>query len=151
MDLTDWIARLLGTASVLGGYPLPDQPPRVTVVPQTELASMTCGVGCLVKGAFIPGQGVFVVAELAIDTSPSDRSVLLHELVHYLQDVNQRYAAETPCDRFRDRELEAYHVQDEYLERYALGVRQLAANLEFTPMPCDGGARPAPVQTYRGD
>ncbi len=151
MDLNDWIARLLGTASVLGGYPLPDQPPTVTVLPQYELAAMTCGEGCPVKGAFIPGKGVFVIAALAIDTSPSDRSVLLHELVHYLQDLNQRYAAESACDRFRDRELEAYHVQDDYLARYGLGVGQVAANLEFTPAPCDATAPLAPIQIYRGD
>lgn len=136
MALQEWIERLVATAAVLGGYPSAAPPPLVTVIAQAELSARVCGGSCAVKGAFIPGQGVFVTSELEIETNPQDRSVLLHELVHYLQELNGRYADENTCDRFRDRELEAYRLQDEYLSRYGLGLSSQAASLEWQPAAC---------------
>lgn len=136
MALQDWIERLLATATVLGGYPPAAPPPLVTVIAQSELSARVCGGSCAVKGAFIPGQGLFIIDRLDIEADPQDRSVLLHELVHYLQELNGRYASESICDRFRDRELEAYRLQDEYLSRYGLGVSSQAASLEGRPVAC---------------
>lgn len=136
MALREWIERLFATAAVLGGYPPAAPPPLVTVIAQAELSARVCGGSCAVKGAFIPGQGLFIISELGIETDPQDRSVLLHELVHYLQELNGRYADETACNRFRDRELEAYRLQDEYLSRYGLGLSSQAASLEWKPAAC---------------
>jgi hypothetical protein len=146
MALQEWIERLLATAAVLGGYPPAAPLPQVTVIAQDALSTRVCGGPCAVKGAFIPGQGLFIINGLEIETDPQDRSVLLHELVHYLQDLNGRYAGETACDRFRYRELEAYRLQDEYLSRYGLGVNDLAARLEWQSPGCLGQA--GAVQTF---
>jgi hypothetical protein len=131
---------------VLGGYPLAAPPPQVTVIVQDELSTRVCGGSCAVKGAFIAGQGLFIVNGLEIETDPQDRSVLLHELVHYLQELNGRYADETACDRFRYRELEAYRLQDEYLSRYGLGVSNLNVRLEWRSAACLGEA--GAIQTF---
>jgi len=149
MALQDWIERLLATATVLGGYPPAAPIPPVTVMTQNELSDRVCGGSCAVKGAFIPGQGLFIIKELEIETDPQDRSVLLHELVHYLQQLNGRYASESACDRFRDRELEAYRLQDEYLSRYGLGVSSLAASLEWQPAVCLDQDGLGEVQTFQ--
>ena len=146
MALQEWIERLLATAAVLGGYPLAAPVPQVTVVAEDELSSRVCRGACSAKGAFIPGQGLFIVNGLEIETDPQDRSVLLHELVHYLQDLNGRYADEAACDRFRDRELEAYRLQDEYLSRYGLGVSNFTGRIEWQPIACLGEA--GTIQTF---
>jgi hypothetical protein len=43
------------------------------------------------------------------------RSVLLHELVHYVQDVSNELAAVRPCERWYRREQEAYAIQKRFL------------------------------------
>lgn len=149
MALQEWIERLLATATVLGGYPPAAPLPTVTVMAQNELSDRVCGGACAVKGAFIPGRGVFIIKELEIETDPRDRSVLLHELVHYLQELNGRYAGESACDRFRDRELEAYRLQDEYLSRYGMGVSSLTASLEWQPAVCLDQDGQGAVQTFQ--
>jgi hypothetical protein len=40
---------------------------------------------------------------------------LLHELVHYLQDVSNELASAEPCDRWYRREQEAYAIQKQFL------------------------------------
>lgn len=149
MALQEWVERLLATATVLGGYPPAAPLPLVTVIAQNELSARVCGGSCAARGAFIPGRGVFIINELAVETDPQDRSVLLHELVHYLQELNGRYADKTACDRFRDRELEAYRLQDEYLSRYGLGVGSQAASLEWQPAACRDGDGVGAVQTFQ--
>jgi len=149
MALQEWIERLLATATVLGGYPPAAPSPPVTVIAQSELSARVCGGACAVRGAFIPGQGLFIINALETEASPQDRSVLLHELVHYLQELNGRYANESACDRFRDRELEAYRLQDEYLSRYGLGVSNQTASLEWQPSACLDDEGSGAVQTFR--
>ena len=149
MALHDWVERLLATATVLGGYPPAAPLPMVTVMAQNELSDRVCAGACAVKGAFIAGKGVLIITELQIETDPRDRSVLLHELVHYLQELNGRYASESACDRFRDRELEAYRLQDEYLSRYGLGVSSMAASLEWQPAACLDQDNLGAVQTLQ--
>jgi len=149
MALQEWIERLLATATVLGGYPPAAPLPLVTVIARNELSARVCGGSCAARGAFIPGRGVFIINGLEIETDPQDRSVLLHELVHYLQELNGCYADESACDRFRDRELEAYRLQDEYLSRYGLGVGSQAASLEWQPAACRDGDGTGAVQTFQ--
>jgi hypothetical protein len=117
-----WIERLIAAGTVLGGFSAPDQTPAVIELPQAEIARRVCGGPCPVRGAFVPGNGVLIDKSLDIDGSPSDRSILLHEIVHYLQHLAGRFADEPTCERFLDREMEAYHIQDEYLSRYGLSV-----------------------------
>jgi hypothetical protein len=136
MTLALWIEKLLGTAIVLGGFNVHPQVPPVTVVPQAELANRACGQPCPVRGAYIAGEGIYLIDTLKID-DPADRSVLLHELVHYLQDVSGRYAQLSPCDSYAAREREAYAAQDDYLSRYGLGLGEWAALLCWHVAGCE--------------
>ncbi len=140
MSLADWIARLLTTAALLGGFPPATSAPPVQKMTQAALATMVCGGPCPVLGAYMPGAGIFLSDGLDLDASPEDRSVLLHELVHYLQDLNRRYADEERCDRYRDRELQAYAVQDKYLDRYNLAISDQQYTLDWQPPGCAPGA-----------
>jgi len=137
VDLATWTAKLLVTAALLGGYPQGAPLPPVKAVPQGALATRFCGGPCGIQGAYVPGEGVLLADRLDIDGNPLDRSVLLHELVHYLQDTNGRFAADGPCDRWREREIEAYTLQDSYLSRYNLGLGgALQAALQALPAGC---------------
>jgi len=122
VDLSTWMDRLLAAVTVLGGFSAPDLAPHVTIMPQTELARRVCGAAdCPVRGAYLPETGVLLDSGLNID-DPRDRSVLLHEIVHYLQQLSGRFGQEPLCRRFVLREVEAYSIQDQYLSRYGLGV-----------------------------
>lgn len=136
MDLAAWTAKLLITAALLGGFPPPRQTPKVAIVSAGALAERFCRSHCRPRGAYLPGEGVLLAEGLDLEGNPRDRAVLVHELVHYLQDIAGRYAAEPECERWRDRELEAYHVQDRYLSRYDLGAGNVAAALETEPAVC---------------
>jgi hypothetical protein len=136
MDLTAWLGKLLVTAALLAGYSAPDHPPNLRVLPGAELSARVCNGACPARGAYIAGGGVLLSDGLDMD-DPMDRSVLVHELVHYLQDLSGRFADEPACKRWRDREAEAYAVQDKYLERYNLGVGPHDA--EYSLVKCEPG------------
>ena len=52
---------------------------------------------------------------LSPETDLVHRSILLHELVHYLQEINGAGASMDECDRWLYREREAYRLQNQYL------------------------------------
>lgn len=136
MSLAEWTQRLLTSAALLGHYPLDARPPRVTMVPQVTLAARACNGTCEPRGAYIPGQGVLILNTLDIANNPRDRSVLLHELVHYLQDKFGRFAREPPCVRYVDRELEAYGLQDAYLDRFNMALGHDGDPANWMPYAC---------------
>jgi hypothetical protein len=43
---------------------------------------------------------------------------LLHELVHHMQNLTQRYADLPPCARYRIEEREAFEIQNAYLAQF---------------------------------
>ena len=118
-ELAGLVAKLFITIKVLAGYPVPDVPPEVRLVPRAELAAMVCAGRCRVIGAYLPAGGILLVDELDPVNDVRARSVLLHEMVHYLQDLHGRFADSRPCVRFLLREREAYAVQNRYLGRYS--------------------------------
>lgn len=132
----EWLMKLIVTACLLGGFPHPDKSPEVTMLHQNDLAVLVCGGACPVHGAYVSWRGIMLSDTLDFDESPIDRSILLHEVVHYLQDINGMFADEEPCDRYRLRELQAYDIQDRYLTRYGRGLGNVAASLEWIPLNC---------------
>lgn len=150
MDLAAWTVKLMVSAALLGGFPPQRTPPDVEMIGAEDLAARFCAGRCHVRGAYLSGEGVLLADSLDLDHSPYDRSILLHELVHFIQDETHRYADESECDRWRDREIEAYAVQERYLDRYNLGVGNIAAALEVVPAGCLGRQPdgPPPVQLY---
>ena len=91
--------------------------PTISVVSQNELNQVICKKPCAVRAAYIPGRGVLLADTLDPVNEALDRSILVHELVHFLQEVNNRYSELTPCKRWFQREHEAYAVQNQYLYR----------------------------------
>ncbi len=91
--------------------------PTIAFVSQDELNRVVCKKPCAVRAAYLPDRGVLLTDTLDPLNEPLDRSILVHELVHYLQEINNRFSELTPCKRWFQREHEAYAVQNMYLYR----------------------------------
>ncbi|MEK0081782.1 hypothetical protein [Benzoatithermus flavus] len=112
------VAQLLATASSLSGYPPPSALPRVTVAPVAEIAAIGCRGACGAQGSYDPQRGILLSDRLDPAGDVRSRAVLLHEIVHHLQDIHGAFADLRPCERFLARERQAYAVENRYLQRH---------------------------------
>ena len=106
---------LLDAIARLSTYEKPATMPPVSRVRRAEIERTICRGPCSVKAWYLPAEGIFLDAELAPETSAIDRSILLHELVHFVQDLNGEGADLDACERWLHREREAYALQNRYL------------------------------------
>ena len=112
---------LFAVISSIGGHQAPDHYPTVSQMPRIEIAMRICGSDCRVHAAYHSESGVMIDDTLDLQRDPFGQSVLVHELVHFLQDANGTFAAMAPCKRQYEREREAYWIQDQYLQRIGHG------------------------------
>jgi len=113
--ITTIVAGLLAWISAHTPYALPDQAPAVALVPHAQLEQLACGEPCQALGVYPDKNVVYIDDSLQIETNVCARSVLLHELVHYLQNRNGKFVNMPPEIRQHFREHEAYAVQQAYL------------------------------------
>ena len=106
---------LLSALDQLSKYPRPSALPPLHRIPHAELEQMVCGGPCAALAIYRPGEGIYLDEKLRPETNLFHRSVLLHELVHYLQDINNERADMKPCSRWYYREQEAYAIQKNFL------------------------------------
>ena len=100
----------------LSSYPTVQDFPRIARVSHAALEARACGGRCrYVRAAYVPGDGIYLDDSLDPERSAMDRSIVLHELVHYVQDLTHRYGHLGDCERRRAEELEAYAIQNAYL------------------------------------
>ena len=109
-------------------YPLPDQYPTVTYLSSDDLSKLACDSKCTVLGHYHGGLTVYLDDKLKPETNLFDRSVLLHEMVHYLQQLNlpaskSELSIHEKCVLWYTREREAYAVQEAFLIMVASPVR----------------------------
>jgi hypothetical protein len=90
-------------------------PPMVRMVPQPEIAQAVCGRPCGVRAYYLPDKGIFLDADLHLEEDVVARSILFHEIVHHVQHHRNRYSDQPECDRVKNREREAYILQNQYL------------------------------------
>jgi hypothetical protein len=114
-ELAKLSKRLLSDIEYLSPYWASKSLPPIALVTQEEINRVVCKKPCAVRAAYIPDRGVLLAESLDPINTPLDRSILLHELVHYLQEINGRFTELTPCKRWFQREHEAYAVQNQYL------------------------------------
>ena len=121
MDLTviqNLIASLLLNAASISGYPVPTAPPEVHLVPAAQIQQRVCDKPCRVRAFFAPGEGIFLDSSLDLKGDFYDRSILVHELVHFLQHSSGRFEGEKgACARHSAEETEAYDIQNKYLSQ----------------------------------
>ena len=118
-------AALLSWAVTLSGLPAPDQPPAVQRKPHAFFVDNACGGHeCKVLGWFPPGETLYLDDRLKPRDSLLAASIVVHEMVHYLQYRAARRSSQSggefSCARAIELERQAYGVQREFITRYGV-------------------------------
>lgn len=126
--MTDLYATLLSWAITLSGYPAPAEPPVVVARPHAFFVEQACnGQPCKVLGWYAGGRNVYIDETMDPENSLFASSIVVHEMVHYLQGVARgddalasgaAFSVAPSCEQSVTWEHEAYAVQREYILRY---------------------------------
>jgi len=133
-DLAPVIRELLAAIEALSDYRATDAWPAIFLAPQYRIEQKVCDTPCTVRAAYLPREGIFLSAHLDVVRNPLDRSALLHELVHYLQQGHAKFERMHGCVRERAKEREAYAIQNAYLA--SLGSRERVSF--YDDFDCEG-------------
>ena len=117
-NLVSLSSYLLESATRMSKYRMPEALPMVSRVPRAELEKRACAESnphCQVAALFEPERGIMIAEDLRPETNIFHRSILFHEIVHYMQEVGRELATAAPCERWYQRELEAYSLQNRFL------------------------------------
>lgn len=131
-NLDEVVKQLTRAIDRLTRYHVRKDPPRIYRVPHAELENYVCGTHCAIRAWYKGGDGIFLDDSLKPETNLFHRSILLHEMVHYFQDMAGEYGNMTDCDRWFHRELDAYTAQNRYL-----GVIGHPSRVAFTGDNCN--------------
>lgn len=140
-------AALLSWAVTLSGYPAPAEPPVVVTKPHAFFVQQACsGQPCKVLGWYAGGKNVYIDETLDPENSLFASSIVVHEMVHYLQGVARgddvlkpgaAFSATPSCEQSIQWEHEAYAVQREFILRYGaylpVGSSMLHVHCESAP------------------
>jgi len=130
------IAGLLTWIHVNAGLDMPPDRPEVAFVPHAELEKAVCRKPCEVLG-FSPDDAsdiIYLDQGLDIRNDVCQRSILVHELVHFMQRRAKRFADQSPRARTHWREMEALQIQRMYLAQFG---RKLFIGPNFASMGLD--------------
>ena len=121
---------LLSWAVTLSGYPTPAQTPEVVRVAHAFFVENACGGSeCKVYGWYAGGSKLYVDERMDPNADTLAASVVVHEMVHYLQGIARNggipargaaYGDRPGCAAAIEMEKEAYGVQREFLLRYGV-------------------------------
>jgi hypothetical protein len=89
--------------------------PEVIEVSHQRIEELVCHAKCGALAAYRPGEGIYIDERLKPETDLFARSILLHELVHYAQEMSGEHGDMRPCERWYHREQEAYAIQKKFL------------------------------------
>src|SRR5690606_23890487 len=116
--LSEVVAQLLIVAQAMTGYAPPASPPEVIFLPHAALERAACRSPCEVLGWYPYGDAIYLDDRLDPVGDVTARGILLHELVHYLQQSAGAFSTEADCAAWMRREREAYLVQARWLARH---------------------------------
>ena len=119
------ILQLLTAINSLSGLPVPERLPEVAFVPHSYLEEQVCQRPCDIEGWFPPGDTVYLDDSLDPAKDLWARGILLHELVHYVQQEEGSFGVPSDCDAWLEREREAYDVQIRWLVEQRASPRLL--------------------------
>jgi hypothetical protein len=116
--MNELFAILMSWAVTLSGYPRPATGPEIVMVPHSYLVAEACaGRECKVLGWYPPGQKIFLDDRLDPANSLYASSIVVHEMVHFLQQQFGHFEEGFTCASALGREREAYTAQREFLLR----------------------------------
>ncbi len=113
------IQSLLNWAKYLSGYELNVAIPTIRFETRDFFVTNACAgrEDCRVIGWYNDRMIIYIDDSLRSLDSLFNRSLVVHELVHYLQHVSGRYP-ELECENFVKREREAYAAQQQFFIAY---------------------------------
>jgi hypothetical protein len=139
-SMNELLAALMSWAVTLSGYPAPTHMPEVVMVSHQDLMHAACSdQECKVLGWFPPGEKIFLDKRLEPLDGTYSSAVVIHEMVHYLQQNSGRFSHardRADCADLMEMEHQAYQVQRDFFLQY--GVYQpvgvaLHATADCTP------------------
>jgi len=141
-DQAELHAALLSWAVTLSGLPAPNRPPAVERRPHAYFVGNACGGHeCKVLGWFPPGETLYLDDRLEPRDSLLAASIVVHEMVHYLQYQAARRSSQSSgefsCARAIELERQAYGVQREFITRYGV-YHPIGASMHW--VGCDSAA-----------
>jgi len=116
-DHISLVQELVQEASELSGLQPVIDLPEVTFAPMFIVSQYACGGKCDALGAYHPQRGILIEWTLDPQRDLYARSILLHEIVHFLQDRHKIHGDHATCRRWHQREFDAYSVQNKFLAR----------------------------------
>jgi hypothetical protein len=116
-SMPELVDRLLDAITRLSNYQKPRTTPRVSRIPRAEIEHVVCRGPCAAKAYYLPEEGIFLDESLSPETNLVHRSILFHELVHFVQEANGEGESLDICNRWLLREQQAYELQNRYLAR----------------------------------
>ncbi len=106
------------------------EPPHIEFMPVVEIAEAACEQHCNeIKGWTPPGNTVYLSNDLSINLDMFDRSIVLHELVHYVQYKYQLANMASDCLTWKAREAQAYQLQFRWLQKHKVSFNSLNLNI----------------------
>lgn len=108
-------------AAFYSGYPIPEQLPDIQFRSHDWFVAIPCkGKPCRVEGWY--DDKIVYIDKTYRPLNGFGSSVLVHEFVHYLQDLSGDFPNNT-CAEFIERQKEAYLVQNKYLDENTTTLR----------------------------
>lgn len=126
------ITILLSWTVHLSGYPLPENPPVLEFKPHEFFVEHVClgNPKCRVAAWYDDNGVIYINNHLKDKEDAITRSLIVHELAHYLQDLSNKFKSRT-CQDHLIREREAYSIQRQYLNKIA--GQFVAIYMEYPP------------------
>ena len=123
IPMSELLPNLLTVIDQITKYRAPDSLPDIKKVPHSVIEDYACGEPCAALAVYRSGDGIYLDESMDPETDVFARSVLLHELVHYVQDIHKELAGLEDCERWFRREREAYHIQKRFLGMVGSRIR----------------------------
>ena len=100
-------------------------PPQLNFLSDGEMTQMACARECNgVRGWTPPGNSIYLHEDLSIEKDRYDQSILLHELVHYVQYQYGLDVMPTECLTWKTREAKAYQLQIQWLHEQRVSMEK---------------------------
>ncbi len=119
--MQELINGLLVWAVTLTGYEQPVDLPVVEAVSHQQLVKTLCEDQFCTAVAYYDTdtQIIYYDERMQLEQDQSARGFIIHEMVHYLQDLNgELVPAEMSCEQRIEKEQEAYRVQQYFLREH---------------------------------
>lgn len=114
------LAVLLSWTVNLSSYSHSGEASEILFKPHTFFVDIACNGNkkCDAIAWYDSDRTIYLDKRLEENMDAFTRSVVVHELVHYLQDISGKYS-KMDCELYVQREAEAYSVQKQYLNKIA--------------------------------